>query len=94
MDRDRNRNRNRVAQLYPRAMGSLFVASYDSQGYGRSFLLLSKLNNSEANGIENGVSIVAFTRCHVNVSNKPLCSSEHLQSVPHEGSVQTDTRCS
>jgi hypothetical protein len=26
--------RNRVAQLYPQAMGSLFVASYDSQGYG------------------------------------------------------------
>jgi hypothetical protein len=25
---------NRVAQLYPRALGSLFVASYDSQGYG------------------------------------------------------------
>jgi hypothetical protein len=26
--------RNRVAQLYPRALGSLFVASYDSQGCG------------------------------------------------------------
>jgi hypothetical protein len=26
--------RNRVIQLYPRALGSLFVASYDSQGYG------------------------------------------------------------
>jgi hypothetical protein len=26
--------RNRVAQLYPQAFGSLFVASYDSQGYG------------------------------------------------------------
>jgi hypothetical protein len=26
--------RNRVAQLYPRALGSIFVASYDSQGYG------------------------------------------------------------
>jgi hypothetical protein len=23
-----------MAQLYPRALGSLFVASYDSQGYG------------------------------------------------------------
>jgi hypothetical protein len=23
-----------VAQLYPRDLGSLFVASYDSQGYG------------------------------------------------------------
>jgi hypothetical protein len=26
--------RNRVAQLYPRVLGSLFVASYDSQGSG------------------------------------------------------------
>jgi hypothetical protein len=26
--------RNRVAQLYPQALGSLFVASYHSQGYG------------------------------------------------------------
>jgi hypothetical protein len=26
--------RNRVAQLYPWALGSLFVASYDLQGYG------------------------------------------------------------
>jgi hypothetical protein len=26
--------RDRVAQLYPQALGSLFVASYDSQGYG------------------------------------------------------------
>jgi hypothetical protein len=26
--------RNRVAQLYPKAPSSLFVASYDSQGYG------------------------------------------------------------
>jgi hypothetical protein len=25
---------NRVAQLYPQALGSHFVASYDSQGYG------------------------------------------------------------
>jgi hypothetical protein len=29
---------NRVAQLYPRALGSLFVASYDSQGYGGGIL--------------------------------------------------------
>jgi hypothetical protein len=27
-------SRNRVAQLYPQALGSLFVASYESQGYG------------------------------------------------------------
>jgi hypothetical protein len=27
-----------VAQLYPRALGSLFVASYDSQGHGGGIL--------------------------------------------------------
>jgi hypothetical protein len=26
--------RNRVARLYPEALGHLFIASYDSQGYG------------------------------------------------------------
>jgi hypothetical protein len=26
--------RKRVARLYPQALGSLFIASYDSQGYG------------------------------------------------------------
>jgi hypothetical protein len=27
-------SRNRVAQLYPQALASFYVASYDSQGYG------------------------------------------------------------
>jgi hypothetical protein len=27
--------KNKVAHLYPQALGSLFVAYYDSQGYGR-----------------------------------------------------------
>jgi hypothetical protein len=30
--------RNRVAQLYPQALGSLFLASYDSQGYSGGIL--------------------------------------------------------
>jgi hypothetical protein len=30
--------RNRVAQSYPRALGSLLVASYDSLGYGGGVL--------------------------------------------------------
>jgi hypothetical protein len=29
---------NRVGQLYPRELGSLFVASYDSQSYGGDIL--------------------------------------------------------
>jgi hypothetical protein len=44
--------RNRVAQLYPQALGSLSVASYDSQGYGRSIRTHlhsgRKPNNSES----------------------------------------------
>jgi hypothetical protein len=30
--------RNRVAQLHPQAQGSLYVVSYDSQGYGGGIL--------------------------------------------------------
>jgi hypothetical protein len=29
-----------VVHLYPRTLGSLYVASYDSQGYGESILTL------------------------------------------------------
>jgi hypothetical protein len=35
--------RNRVARLYPQALGSLFVASYDSQGYSASTRGLPRL---------------------------------------------------
>jgi hypothetical protein len=38
--------RNRVAQLYPRALGSLFVTSYDSQGYGGVILTRVELSLS------------------------------------------------
>jgi hypothetical protein len=31
---------DRVAQLYPQAMGSLFIAFYNSQGYGGDILPL------------------------------------------------------
>jgi hypothetical protein len=36
-------SRNRVAQLYPRALGTLYVASYDSQGYGGGTITLPQL---------------------------------------------------
>jgi hypothetical protein len=36
--------RNRVAQLYPRTLDSLFVTSYDSQGYGGG--ILTRLHRS------------------------------------------------
>jgi hypothetical protein len=34
-------SRNRVVQLHPRTLGSLYVASYDSQAYGGGILTLS-----------------------------------------------------
>jgi hypothetical protein len=40
--------RNRVAQVYPRALGSLFVASYDSQG------LRWKYSNPPPHGLLHG----------------------------------------
>jgi hypothetical protein len=38
--------RNRVAELYPRALGSLSIASYDSQGYGGDILTRFHWGNS------------------------------------------------
>jgi hypothetical protein len=37
--------RNKVARLYTQALGSLFVASYDSQGYGGG--IRPRLQNGE-----------------------------------------------
>jgi hypothetical protein len=45
--------RNRVAKLYPRALGSLFVASYDSQGYGGGILTLLHTGHWEAMSINS-----------------------------------------
>jgi hypothetical protein len=39
--------RNRMAQLYPRALGSLFIASYDSQGCGGDILIRLHTDCSE-----------------------------------------------
>jgi hypothetical protein len=65
-------HRNRVSQLYPQALGSLFVASYNSQGYGGG--IRPRLHTGAglcaqqwiyANHIENNSSsVVVFTaRC-------------------------------
>jgi hypothetical protein len=42
--------RNRVAQLYPQALGSLFVASYDSQSYGG---ILTRLHTDSGDSLHN-----------------------------------------
>jgi hypothetical protein len=39
--------RNRVARLYPQPLGSLFVASYDSQGYGGGIASGCRLDGRE-----------------------------------------------
>jgi hypothetical protein len=67
--------RNRVARLYPQALGSLSVSSYDSQGYGggirprlhtglpRTRRLMSSLHNTVSNcsSIVACVSVAAGT---------------------------------
>jgi hypothetical protein len=42
--------RNKVARFYPQALGSLFVASYDSQGYGGG--ILSRLHMGMGKGLQ------------------------------------------
>jgi hypothetical protein len=51
-----------VAQLYPQALGSLYVASYDSQGYGGGISCLgSSLYSLEAAPIENMASSIVVS---------------------------------
>jgi hypothetical protein len=49
--------RNRVAQLYPQALGSLFVASYDSQGYGGVFDPISTRADASGRAEERALSL-------------------------------------
>jgi hypothetical protein len=42
--------RNRVAQIYPRALGSLSVVSYDSQGYGGGILIRLHMGMTDSEG--------------------------------------------
>jgi hypothetical protein len=42
-------SRNRVARLYPQALGSLFVVSHDSQGYGGG--VLTRLHTGFSNSL-------------------------------------------
>jgi hypothetical protein len=55
--------RNRVVQLYPQAMGSFFVNSYDSQGYGGG--IRSRLHT----GIE--IWLQMLTETSYNTSERP-----------------------
>jgi hypothetical protein len=59
--------RNSVAQLYPRALGSLFVASYDSQGYGGG--IITRLHTGLIYGRANKCVYIYIYICvwHLNV---------------------------
>jgi hypothetical protein len=50
-----------VAQLYPQAPGSLFVASYDSQGYDGSFLTHLQARFRKETGKRTKKDIHSFT---------------------------------
>jgi hypothetical protein len=51
-----------VAQLYPRALGSLFIASYDSRGYGGGILTRLHTGNSNLHYILNILYSYAYSQ--------------------------------
>jgi hypothetical protein len=57
--------RNRVAQLYPQALASLFVASYDSQGYGGGIRLRLTRTTSLLCFFTDPLLINGFFYCYV-----------------------------
>jgi hypothetical protein len=73
--------RNRVAQLYPQALGSHFIASYDSQGYGggirtRLHAGLSHLGQShiatDCQPTSNSRYLLIFDSCGLVFVGRPL----------------------
>jgi hypothetical protein len=67
--------RNRVAQLYPQALGSIFVASYDSQDCGGS--ILTRLHTGPG------------TDCTENVFSIIACSHVDREACPQSCSLAT-----
>jgi hypothetical protein len=70
-------SRNRVTQLYPQALGSLFVASYDSQGYGGG---IRPLLHAETEILKAKVKItLPLTVCRYSfgLGSKPLEVHDH-----------------
>jgi hypothetical protein len=47
-----------VAQLYPRALGSLYVVSYDSQGYSGG--ILTRLHTYDTNHIYKYIFLISL----------------------------------
>jgi hypothetical protein len=64
-----------VAQLYPRALGSLYVVSHDSQGYGGGILTLPYL--------EGQVPVyIAFRNRMVQFKVQSQCQSQKSKMKP------------
>jgi hypothetical protein len=62
-----------MARLYPQALGSLFVASYDSQGYGGG--IRPRLHTGLTNYVKVKVKVtlrLAVYRQSVHIGVKPL----------------------
>jgi hypothetical protein len=94
---------HRVARLYPPALGSLFIASYDSQSYGGGirprFHTGDSLNsnslasffctNRTGNIVPNNSSIVACVCSRGNLFAEPRSSKGRLLSLPYFGLQQS-----
>jgi hypothetical protein len=59
--------RNRVAQLYPRALGSLFVSSYDSQGYSIAYFLFMRHRSHRKRSVQQFFYFWMFILCRWNI---------------------------
>jgi hypothetical protein len=82
-----------VAQLYPQALGSLFVASYDSQGYGGGIRSRHHTGGTSCNIWANNIySVRTSQRTHYVSATKPnrlmpygeiiaVCCENHMEHV-------------
>jgi hypothetical protein len=77
---------NRVAQLYPRTLGSLFVASYDSQGYGGG--ILTRLHTTPRH-IEESVPVDYSRIVHTKLKADCFQASHSLWLGSSAGSPDT-----
>jgi hypothetical protein len=66
-----------VAQIYPQALGSLSVASYDSQGYGGGILIRLHTNNPCQKSKSKSKSKLYYYR--QSVGQSVLVSGTHLE---------------